>query len=149
MNEKLADSLLRTLVIMLPFLVPVFVFMITFAFPRGIRITLGRRSLWLAPPAVPIYSYFRMLAQFRKANIERAAITADMRDMNSRLDAQIAEITVGFAELTTPAELEVSRDLSAEIVVAVIVGIENVSRIHFEEFQKLSLIHISEPTRPY
>lgn len=136
MNEEIANRLLRTLVIMVPILAILLAFVITFAFPRGIRITLGRRSLWLAPPAVPIYSYFRIAAQFRKANVERAAITAHMRDMNSRLDAQIAEITVGFAELTTPAELEVSRDLSAEIVVAVIVGIENVSRIHFEEFQK-------------
>lgn len=123
---------------MVPFLVIVLAFMLAFAFPQGIRITLGRRSLWLAPPAVPIYSYFRLAAKYRQDNAQRAAILAEMRGLHGNLDALVAELVQDIPELaTSERSVEHSQeDPSMQIVVALLAGITDTDVVHRDAFQE-------------
>ena len=121
---------------MVPTLVLLFAFLLTFAFPRGIRITLGRRALWLAPPAVPIYSYFRIAAQYQKTGAEWRTILATLRDIHVNCDRMLADLSEDFPELVATGRIEVRRDPIIRIMVWLLAGVETNARLHFDAFQK-------------
>lgn len=135
MNEEIANRLLRTLVIMVPILAILLAFVITFAFPRGIRITLARRSLWLAPPAVPIYSYFQLAAQYRRNNAKGASLLARARALHDGQDALTLELGQIIPELPLPeGVVEVNQDPGIQIVVTLLEGIARIDKVHRAAF---------------
>ena len=136
MNEETTDRVVRALIATIPILVILLAFLLTFAFPRGIRIPLGRRALWLAPPAVPIYSYFRMAAQYRQNNVRRAAALEKLRTIHADLDKMLVYLVAEIPELAATGRIEVSHDPVNRIVVALFLGVEADTRLHFEAFQE-------------
>lgn len=132
MNEELADRVLRILVSVVPFLV----FLFIFAFPRGIRITLGRRALWLAPPAIPPYSYFRLAAQYQKASADAGNALAKMRDIHAECDRMLAYLLEDYPELATTGRFEVSGDSGTQVLAGLLAGVNTNDRLHVKAFQE-------------
>lgn len=121
---------------MIPITVILLMFLLTFAFPRGIRITLGRRALWLAPPAVPLYSYFRIAAHYQEASAKYAELLATMRDKHDECDRMLAYLCEDFPELVATGRIEVRHDPIIRVMVVLLAGFEADARLHFEAFQE-------------